>query len=283
MLKESEIKALVKLLDDEDYEIVSHVEEKIKSIGTGVIPFLEKQWETSFNPFIQEKIEDLVHELQFELLKERFIEWKEKDQKNLLNGLWIVSTYLYPDLNQEDLNTKINLIYHELRKKLEEKMTPYNQIKIFNDVFFNTFKFHANTKNFHSPTNSMINAILESKKGNPILLCSIYLLLAQKLKLPIYGVNLPNLFILTYQTEDESFYINVFNGGLIFTLEDIYDYLENLHLDKNNLFYKPCSHLDIILRVLRNLLVSFEKLGDYHKADEIKILLHEMDDNYLNL
>ncbi|MEO9871153.1 transglutaminase-like domain-containing protein [Ekhidna sp.] len=283
MLKESEIKALVVLLDDEDGEVVSHVENKIMSIGTSIIPLLEQEWESTFNPIIQNKIEDLVHELQFELLKERFLEWKENGSKDLLEGLWIVATYLYPDLEIADIKEEIEQFYHELWRHMEDEMTPNDRVKIFNEIFFNKFKFRANTKNFHSPANSMINSVLETKKGNPISLCAIYLLLAQKMELPIYGVNLPNLFILTYQIGEDSFYINVFNRGLIFTRDDIDNYLESLQLEKQDIFYDPCSNLDIILRALRNLIVSFEKLGDYHKADEIKLILQKMDDQYFSL
>ncbi len=282
MLESKEIKALVQLLDDEDQEVINHVEDKIRSLGTEVIPFLEEEWESVFNPTIQGRIEDLVHELQFELLKERFLEWKESGAENLLEGLWIVATYQYPDLEIDELVKEIEQLYHELWRQFQDDMSPYDQIKTFNEVFFNQFKFRANTKNFHSPANSMINAVLESRKGNPISLCSIYLLLAQKMELPIYGVNLPNLFILTYKLGEESFYINVFNRGLIFTRTDIDNYLENLQLNKQDIFYEPCSNLDIILRALRNLTVSFEKLGDYHKSDEVKLILQKMDDQYFS-
>lgn len=283
MLKESEIKALVVLLDDDDHEVVSHVEDQIMSIGTQVIPLLEQEWESTFNPIIQNKIEDLVHELQFELLKERFIAWKEREHQDLLEGLWIIATYLYPDLEINELKTQVDQLYHELWRHMKDDMAPYDRIKVFNDVFFNQFKFRANTKNFHSPANSMINAVLETRKGNPISLCSMYLLLAQKMKLPIFGVNLPNLFILTYQVGEESFYINVFNKGLVFTRDDIDNYLDSLQLDKKDIFYDPCTHLDIILRSLRNLVVSFEKVGDYHKSDEIKLILQQLDDQYFSI
>jgi regulator of sirC expression with transglutaminase-like and TPR domain len=283
LLKEKEIKALVVLLDDEDHEVVSHVEEKIMSIGTKIIPMLEQEWESTFNPIIQAKIEDLVHELQFELLKERFLDWKESGAEDLIEGLWIVATYQYPDLEIEELKLEMEQLHHELWRHMEEEMMPYDRIKVFNEVFFNQFKFRANTKNFHSPANSMINTVLETKKGNPISLCAIYLMLAQKMELPIFGVNLPNLFILTYQLGNESFYINVFNRGLIFTRSDIDNYLENLQLQPQDIFYEACSHLDIILRALRNLIVSFEKLGDYHKSDELKLILQKMDDQYFSL
>jgi regulator of sirC expression with transglutaminase-like and TPR domain len=282
LLKENEIKALVNLLDDEDQEVVSHVEDKIMSIGTGIIPILEKEWESTFNPTLQRKIEDLVHELQFELLQERFLEWKATGGEDLTQGLWILATYQYPDLEKHELVEELEQLYHELWRHMEDQMNPYDQIKVLNEIFFNHFKFRPNTKNFHSPANSMINAVLETRKGNPISLCSIYMILAQKMELPVYGVNLPNLFILTYQFAEESFYINVFNRGLIFTRDDIDNYIENLQLEKQDIFYEPCTHVDIILRSLRNLIVSFEKLGDYHKADELKVILQKLDDQYFS-
>ena len=284
MISESEIKALVQLLDDDDPEVITHVEGKIMSAGTSIIPLLEMEWESTFNPLIQERIEDLVHELQFELLQERFLIWKETGASHLLEGLWIAATYQYPDLELEVLVTQMEQMYHEVWRQMREKMNPKDQVKVFNDVFFNQFQFRPNTKNFHSPANSMINLVLETKKGNPIALCSVYLLLAQKMNLPIFGVNLPNLFILTYKlTDTDAFYINVFNRGLIFTKEDIDNYLENLQLQKQDFFYEPCTNLDIVLRTLRNLIISFEKLGDYDKADEIKTILQKMDDQYFSL
>jgi len=121
-----------------------------------------------------------------------------------------------------------------------------------------------------------------TKKGNPISLCSIYLLISQKLDLPVFGVNLPNLFILMYKNEGVDFYINGFNKGLIFSKDDIDNYLVHLNIPKQEIFYKPCSHLDIILRSLRNLIVAFEKLGDYHRSDEIKMVLKRLEDKFAN-
>ena len=281
-MKNAEIKALVALLEDDDDEVVSHVEEKIMSMGTGIIPFLEDEWEGSFNPNSQRRIEDLVHILQFELVQERLVDWGEKEQDNLLKGLWLVATYQYPDLDYDEVKADFEQLYIDIWREFRDDMTPYDQIKILNSVLFEGFKFRANTKNFHSPANSMINAVLESKKGNPITLCAVYLMIAQRLELPVFGVNLPNLFILTYKDEKTQFYINVFNKGLIFLTEDIDNYLENLQLSKRDIFYQPCTNLDIILRMLRNLIMSFEKLGDHHKSDEIKTILQKLDPNYFS-
>jgi regulator of sirC expression with transglutaminase-like and TPR domain len=276
-MEEKEIKALISLLDDDDKQVVAHVEEKILSLGKQAIPFLEKEWESSFNPALQGRIEEIIHTLQYDLLKERLLAWYSSDQKDLLEGMWIVATFQYPDLELDKLRQELEQIYYETWLEFRADLHPMDQIKVVNGVLFNKLKFGANTKNFHSPGNSMINIVLETRKGNPITLCVIYMLVAQKLKLPVYGVNLPNLFILTYKdNQNNPFYINAFNRGLIFTKQDIENYIHELHLVPQNSFFEPCDHLEIIRRALRNLIMSFEKMGEHAKAEEVKLLLIEI-------
>ena len=274
----NKIKALISLLDDEDLEVVTHVEKEILSLGESIIPFLETEWETNFNPLVQKRIEELIHTVHFELLTSRLAKWKEGNGMDLLEGMWILATYQYPDLEFKKVKSDIEQIYYDTWLELKNDLLPFDQVKIINNVLFGNLKFSANTKNFHSPANSMINMVLETKKGNPISLCVIYMLVAQKLKLPVYGVNLPNLFILTYKSADTQFYINAFNKGLIFSKADIDNYISHLNLNPLDIFYEPCSNVDILKRVLRNLIVSFEKLGDSHKVEEVKILLRMISD-----
>lgn len=278
-INEKELSALVSLLEDDDHEIATHVEQKLLSSGTAIIPFLEKEWmKNSLVPMVRTKIEDIIHLLQYDLLSEKLLTWKKEGAEDLLEGLMLVANYQYPDLNMTFLNRKFEQYYHEAWRQFSEELSPMEEIKILNDVFFNKLKFRANAKNFHSPSNGMINAVLESKRGNPLSLCVVYMLLARRLKMPVYGVNMPNLFVLTYKTEGVQFYINVFNNGIILTKEDIDNYINQLNLTTQESFYQPCDHIDIVVRALRNLISSFEKLGEYKKADDIKMLLQSVDE-----
>lgn len=277
-MQDSELKALVSLLDDEDKQISSHVEEKILSIGKQAIPFLEQEWESNLNPAVQGRIEELIHTLQYELLKERLRDWYTSKDHDLLTGMWVVATFQYPDLELEKLRQELEQIYYDTWLEFRPDLYAFDQIKVINSVLFNKLKFGANTKNFHSPGNSMINVVLESRKGNPITLCVIYMLVAQKLKLPVSGVNLPNLFILTYKDDTHQFYINAFNRGLIFSKQDIENYINELHLVPQKSFFEACDSVEIIRRALRNLVMSFEKMGEHAKAEEVKLLLIEISD-----
>ncbi len=273
-MEEKELLALVSLLEDDDKEIISHVEKKLYSMGTDVIPILEKEWmKMSLEPKVRDKIEDIIHDLQFVLLKDKIVQWKEDGAEDLLEGMMLIANYQYPDLHMKFLNRKVEQFYYEAWKEFKDDMGPMEQVKILNHIMFNILKFRPNSKNYYAPSNSMINVVIDSKRGNPLSLCVIYLLLAQRLKMPVYGVNLPNLFILTYKTEDTQFYINVFNNGLIFTTDDIDNYIDQLKISRNDIFYQPCTNEDIIVRALRNLTAGFEKIDEHKKADDIKQVL----------
>uniref|UniRef100_UPI004047907A transglutaminase-like domain-containing protein n=1 Tax=Algoriphagus sp. TaxID=1872435 RepID=UPI004047907A len=273
MLSPSQLDALISLLDDSDWEVKQHVREKLIGLGAAVIPVLEQKWEESFNPILQKELEDLVHDLQFGLVKQRLTDWKASQNHDLLDGLWILNTYQYPDLERETLKAAIHQLYVEAWTHFSPDLQPLDQVKILNHVFFKQLQFSGNTKNFHSPSNSMLSAVLESKKGNPISLCSIYLLVSQKLGLPIYGVNLPNLFVLIYQQGETNFYINAFNKGLVFSKKEIQNFLEQLKIDPLPVYFEPCTNLAIVLRFLKNLATAFEHLGESSKLGEVKELL----------
>ncbi|OUJ75477.1 transglutaminase-like domain-containing protein [Hymenobacter crusticola] len=275
-----EIKALISLLDDP--EVAPQIQDKIQSLGESIIPFLEESWEESLDPKQQERLEDLIHNLQFDALQQRMRVWRDSGGENLLEGMWLLNSYQYPDADLQALNRAIEQLRFEAWTLMRPDMHPADQVQALNHVVFRNHRFAANTQNFHSPANSMLHLVLETRRGNPLTLCVIYLLVAQRLNLPVYGVNLPNLFVLTYRPENrkvEPFYINCYNRGLILSRADIEHYVSQLNLSSNDIFFEPCSHLDIVRRALRNLVLSFEKMQEPAKAAEVGKLLAILTDD----
>lgn len=273
-LTENEMKALISLLGDSDPEVVSHVENRIFSLGGSVIPMLEREWEESFDPSSQKRIEDIIHNLQFSRLRDKLIEWKESGAEDLLEGLWLLATYQYPDLDFNKIKEQIQQIYYEAWLEFKPDVQPKEQIKILNAVIFNKLKFGPDEKHLASMGNCMINVVLDSKKGNAFTLSCIYLLVAQKMRLPVFGVDLPQHFVLTYKDGTSQFYINVFHKGILFTRNEIDLYLNRLNLNQDDKYYEPCSHLDIIRGLMHSMMVSFENSGEPERQQEIRELLN---------
>jgi regulator of sirC expression with transglutaminase-like and TPR domain len=277
-LNDAEIQALISLLADEDTEVLKHVTSKLRELGEEGIPFLEREWQATLDSKLQARILNLIHEMQFELLQERLHTWKQLHQDDLLMALWLINTYMYPSLEYHTLRQQVDVIYLEVSRNFEAIVHPYEIIKQLNYSFFEKLRFGPNKEDFHSENNSMFNKVLEAKKGNPIALCSLYLLVTERMKLPIYGVNFPNLFLLTFKKGEQQFYINAFNRGLILSKSDISNYLKTLNIQVNELFFEPCNNLDIARRILRNLLSSFESQGKTQQMEEVSLLLNILTD-----
>jgi regulator of sirC expression with transglutaminase-like and TPR domain len=277
-INDSEVKALISLLDDSDKEVYSHIEEKLISLGREVIPFLEDAWSHAFDAVLQQRIEAIVHRIQFENLLEDLKLWIHTNDDNLFDGALLVARYQYPDMDPSRILEQLQQIKKEIWLELNDNLTALEIINIINHVLFTNHNFSGNTANYHAPQNSFINIVLESKKGNPLTLGIVYLTIAHMLGLPIYGINLPEHFVLAYCGNDEHFqldkknvlcYINPFSKGSVFGKSDIDVFVNRLKLTPQDSHYFPCSNRDIILRMVRNLSHSYQKLGDTDKVDEL--------------
>jgi regulator of sirC expression with transglutaminase-like and TPR domain len=280
MLNDKEISSLIHLLDDPDEGIYLHVEEKLRTLGVSIIAPLEAAWEKSFDPLLQSRIENLIHKIQFERIVHELDLWRLGGGFDLLQGLIIINKYQYPDLDEEAIIRMMDEIKRDAWLEMMYNMNAVEKVRLLNNVFYNVHGFKGNTKNYHDPQNSFVGKVLETRKGNPILLAAIYAIVAQRLDIPIYGVNLPRHFILAYIDEhikDENggvlFYINAFNRGQIFGRHDVLSFLKQLNLPNDRQFFLPCDNFAIISRVLRNLQSSYSQAGTMEKASEIERLL----------
>lgn len=288
-MEQAELKALINLLDDPDEVVFNHVKDKLLSMGHEVIPVLENVWEMGdpFNNLVQTRIENIIHKIQYDTIADEMRQWAEEGAKDLLAGALIVAKYQYPDLNDEKIKTKIEQITQDIWLELNDNLTALEKVKIINHIIFDVHGFSGNTANFHAPQNSYINNVIESKKGNPLSLSILYTIVSQKLNIPIFGVNLPEHFILAYKADDKVteiiskednpygvlFYINPFSRGAVFSKKEIDAFLKQLKLEPRTQFFQPCSNIEMVERLVRNLINSYEKLGYPKKIEELNALL----------
>lgn len=281
-LKENELSALINLLDDPDEEVYRHVTDRLIALGTAIIPSLEAAWEKTFNPDLHYRLEELIHLIQFETVVKDLRRWVKKRQDNLLEAAIIIARYQYPDLSIAKINAQIEKLSKEIWLEMNYNLTPLEQVNVFNHVLFQLNGFSGNTSNIHDPQNAYLNILLETKKGNPVSLSLLYLILADKIKMPVYGINLPQHFVLSFHKDlmepDETeqkvkssllFYINPFNKGIIFSRDDITMFLKKLNITPKPSHYLPCTNLETILALVNSILHDYELAGVADKVMEL--------------
>lgn len=287
MIDNNQLKALVKLLDDPDEDIYSQIESRLLEMGAEVIPFLENAWEDSQDEIIQTRIENIIQKINYDDVCRKLVNWARLGGQNLLTGALLIAKYQFPEMDEEKVKNQLNQLRQDVWIELNDNLTAMEKVRTMNHILFNVHGFNGNRKNYHAPNNSYINCVLESKKGNPLSIGMIYMIIAQGLDIPVYGVNLPEHFVLAYEDELKQFattsseneqegilfYINPFSGGTIFGKKEIISYLEQIGMKSKRSYFVPCSNIDLILRNLNNLIFSYQKNGKEGKVDEIKHLL----------
>jgi regulator of sirC expression with transglutaminase-like and TPR domain len=283
MLQHSSIQALVNLVDDPDDQIYQHVRGELVKCGATALPILESTWETDlFGSKHHERIDKIIQEIQFEEVKKELKTWLQSSEKDLVKGACVLAKYENPTLDETEIINTIQNIRRDIWLELNDNQTAFEKVKIFNKIFFNHHKFEGDKEDYFSPGNSLINKVLESRKGNPLSLGLVYSVIAQSLDLPVYGVNLPNHFILAYmdvngvhaQNDQENkygvlFYINTFSRGSIFDTEEIKTFLDILKVEHKRDFFEPCSNTTIIRRMLTNLISSYQQSGKSEIIDDL--------------
>ena len=281
LIEPAEINALIRLVEDPDDAIYVHVKEKLMDYGKYAIPYIENVWQhPETSKHYQTRLEEILTHIQFNLTKNELIQWLQSDERDLLEGFIILSRHRYPDLSYDFINKYLEKIKQSIWLELTPNLTAFEQIKVFNKVFFEIYGFRGNANDYHSPRNNFINSVLESKKGNPLSLSIIYMIIAQRLEMPIHGVNLPNHFVLGYldtplsrltgnTKSDIVFYINPYSKGALLMHDDIQRFLKELDLPSKDEYLLACDSRSILIRLINNMINAYTKKEEKEKCGEL--------------
>ena len=290
-LENSQVVALIRLVEDPDPNVYGHVKQRLVEMGHEIVPSLEDTLNIRKQQFAfddgghEDRLQHIIKEIQFNQVKNELLAWRASTTRDLLKGSMIISKFEFPEIKEREVEDELDKIKQKVWLEINEENTAFEIVKIFNHVIFDICGFESSKSNFYSEENSYINTVLSSKKGNPLSLSILYSVIAQKLQIPIYGVNLPNHFVLGFVdefqtlkmlglTEDRNilFYINPFSKGRIFDHNEIENYLRSLNLPLQKNYFEPCSNTEILKRMLTNLTFAYNKKGASDRVEGIKEL-----------
>lgn len=279
---ERNIQALISMVDEPDPDVYNEISSRIVSLGRHAMPFLENAYYDTVDYEIRERLDSLLKSIRYDQFSNILIDWASYKNNDLLEAWMQVTEYFYPAFNKENIHEQLAQIRNDIWLEMNENLTALEQIKVFNHVFYGSHQFKGNIDDYHNPENSFINKVLEKRTGNPLSLGLVYMIIAQKVDLPVRGINLPDHFVLAYMGErfdtvsmkihndKPLFYINAFSNGSIFSSKGINTFLQQLGMEPLPSFFEPCSHNEIILRMLNNIMVSFDHAGQVEKIAGIR-------------
>lgn len=273
----SELLALTRLLDDPDDLIYKQISDKIISLGENIIPLLQSTWGNSRDIVVNNRIESIVDAISFKSLFEEFAVWNSKVNPSLFDALVIINKIQYPNVNCKTYYYQIDDKVREIWLELSENLTSFEKVNVINKVLFNIWKFRSVNENAYDVFQyNFLSNLMELKCGNQFSISCLYLVLAERLDLPIYPVLLEDQLILAYadthrpveeiESDDILFYINPGENGAVFDMQSIKHWIHKHSLENNASYYLPSTTNKMVEKYIERLIKGYEDEKDSKKV-----------------
>jgi regulator of sirC expression with transglutaminase-like and TPR domain len=253
-LSESQRVALISLLGDEDAAVHQAVRAKLISFGPQACEWL-RPYTLSDDALLRRRSHEIINFFGRKDADERFMLFcaSRGEDLPLEEGVWLLAQTQYPDINITAYEAMLDAFASVLRCRIDFTSEVAQIIGTINTYLFHELDFGPNEANYYDPENSFLNRVIDNRTGNPISLCTIYLLLGRRLKLPITGIGLPGHFVCRYQTSVAEIYVDAFNRGKLLTKADCIKYLLHTHHGLEEGYLAPVTPRRMLLRMCANL------------------------------
>lgn len=281
----NELNALVSLIDEPNMEMFGTIREKVLKYGVTAIPALEEAWVNTLGEDDSERIEELIEDIRRNDLSENFTFWLNDEAPCIIDAYVFLMHYLKPDFDEDSFRSLYEKLYREIWLELNENLTSLEKVKVFNHVIYHVNNISGTSGNTSRSDTYYLSYLDYNKTGSPIMLGSLYISLAKKLNLPIFGVDLPGNFVLAYMNDphmekriseynadDVLFYINPGNEGAVFTHNEIRHYIKHMNYDNSPGFFLPASNKIVMARVIGELALLHENENSLVKRDGLEII-----------
>ena len=281
MHQNSEISALLTLIDDPDEEVFSTVSSRIVHYGKGIIPNLENLWENTISEAVQERIEMIIHRLHYTDLVTDLTEWRDSAYHDLLFGALLVARFQYPDLQTSPVIQEIEKIRRNVWLELNSFLTPLEQANVISSIVYNYYNLKGAEVGYNNPDDFFIHKVLQTRKGNTLSNGILYLVLADLLAMPVKAINIPRQFVLAFFNNDYDagnysgnpqkkihFYVDA-TTGQPFTHKDVENYFKRINVPPVPSYFKPLSAVKVIQVLLEELARCFDDPGKLYKRNEL--------------
>jgi regulator of sirC expression with transglutaminase-like and TPR domain len=151
-------------------------------------------------------------------------------------------------------------------------------VRTANQYLFEELGFRGNESDYYDPLNSCLNQVLDRKIGIPITLSVVYIEVARRLRRPVFGIGLPGHFVVQYDDDAYSTFIDPFHGGKLLTRDDCRELareITGVDIDREPETAAPVSTRYILVRMLNNLRSAYFRSKNYAKAAAVMDLLVE--------
>lgn len=277
MVGVDDLKYMLRLLDDENEAVQDGVELALLDYEGDVSDSLAGLG-LSLPDAEEEKLSHLLRrgrEIRLRdewVVPRRGLDGADGDWESFEALLRSVSDFLHDGVHlRPSLPDQLDLLAEEMEGKCHTPME-------LAEALFRWGRFEGNSSGMSQVENSDLAWILAERKGNPLGLALIYLLVGRRLEMTIYGCNFPGHFLAMIEDGGDWQLIDAFHGGRATSVRGLLKEHPELSDNARLALTQPCTLRDMLRRLLGNLLMALSLEERVPESLVVQELLLALDD-----
>lgn len=276
-LTPAKVDALIRLLADDDPRIQRVARDHLKVSIDLARPLLEERCRGTADPRVQVEARRFLLDV---LREEKLAEWvslsQAGEQPDLERGAFLIAEIEYPDLCRARYLKMLDDYATVLEGRISFSRDPDSMAAKLNHLLFRERGLQGNRENYFDPDNSYLPRVLERRLGIPISLSVVAMLVSRRVGFELEGVGMPGHFLLRYRKGRSEVFLDAFNGGRIWTLEDCLHYLRAEGYGFREEHVRTYGAREILTRMLANLLHIYRSREDETRENRITAMLEAL-------
>lgn len=247
---------VIRLLDDDSPVVQESVVRELTSFG----PSLEQEL-ARLNIALSEQQRALMTNLlttyKRRWLRETWKSWREADDDKLKleRALTLIAEFQYGPTYEVKVGTLLDQLAEEFRQKFS-----YGTARELSAFLFRIKAIRgALPEEYHNPLNSNLIYVIQQKRGIPLSLAALYILVGHRLGFDIEGINFPGHFLARAQIGEDTYIVDCFGGGRFLHERDLGTIHTTESLRLRDILQLECDAEAIVARTLRNLINAYKQ------------------------
>lgn len=272
-----EVRALARLVDDPAPAVQKAVRARLGTLGRTALPHLHAAVSEVEGAAARAQVREAAHAVHMDSLETAWSLVLDAPNVDLERGAFLIALYRFPHLDIPAYQRQLDRMADEARRRLR---TTHGADRAFAlaDFMAETLRFEGDRARFYDPNNTYLNQVIDRRRGIPISLSVVYLLLGQRLGLPVYGVNMPVRFLVKYEDEGSEVFLDLFDTSAPVEPSACVRFLMNTGITPRPDHFAPAPAQAVLLRMVRNLIAIAQKAEQLQTEADLLRLLQPWDD-----
>jgi regulator of sirC expression with transglutaminase-like and TPR domain len=268
----SRAETLIRLLGDDSPAVFGSVREGLVALGRAAHPALRRAARSS-EARLRARARTLIARLERQDVLRRVAGYALRGDIELERGLFLLSRLDRPRFDRRPYAKALDAMGAAVRARVAAATDPENAPFALTQVLGDELGFVGCEADFNHPDNVYLHRALERKRGMPLTLVAIYLLVARRAGLRAAPIALPGRVLLRLYAGPRSLILDPFLGGKLRTRQDCVNYLAKHGLRPRPQWFNDAPDAALFHRQVLNLLGSHQARGRTREAAELTALV----------